>query len=38
VQQRWGQLNDSHLDVIAGKIQALYGIAKDGTEKQISTW
>ena len=45
VKQQWGKLNDDHLDVIAGKrgqlsgkIQEVYGITKEETEKQISDW
>jgi len=43
--QRWGKLTDDNLDVIAGKrdvllgrIQELYGISKDETEKQLADW
>ena len=43
--QQWGKLTDDNLDVIAGKrnvllgrIQELYGISKDETEKQLSDW
>jgi uncharacterized protein YjbJ (UPF0337 family) len=45
VQQQWGKLTDSDLDVIAGhrdqlagKIQERYGIAKDDVEKQLAAW
>ena len=45
IKQQWGKLTDDHLDVIAGKreqlsvkIQEVYGITKDETEKQISEW
>jgi uncharacterized protein YjbJ (UPF0337 family) len=45
VQQRWGKLTDSDLDMVegrrvqlVGKIQERYGIAKDEAEKQIDTW
>ena len=45
IQQQWGKLTDDQLDVIAGKrghlsgkIQEIYGITKDETEKQISDW
>jgi uncharacterized protein YjbJ (UPF0337 family) len=43
--QQWGKLTDDQLDVIAGKrdmllgrIQELYGISKDETEKQLADW
>ena len=43
--QQWGKLTDDQLVVIAGKrqhlsgkIQEVYGITKDVTEKQISEW
>src|SRR6202008_1733990 len=43
--QQWGKLTNDHLDVIAGKrdlllgrIQELYGISKDETEKQLADW
>lgn len=42
---QWGKLTDDDLDVIAGhrdilagKIQAHYGIAKHEAEKQVSEW
>ena len=42
---QWGKLTDDDLDVIAGrrdvlagKIQERYGIAKDEAEKQLSAW
>jgi uncharacterized protein YjbJ (UPF0337 family) len=45
VRQQWGKLADDELDVIAGKrdlllgrIQELYGISKDETEKQLTDW
>lgn len=45
VKQQWGKLNDDQLDVIggkrdqlAGKIQEMYAISKDETEKQVSAW
>ena len=44
LQQR-GKLTDDHLDVIAGRrdlllgrIQELYGISKDDSEKQLADW
>jgi uncharacterized protein YjbJ (UPF0337 family) len=43
--QQWGKLSDDQLDVIAGKremlvgkIQEAYGLTKEETEKQVSTW
>ena len=45
VQQQWGLLTDDQLDVVAGRrdllqgrIQALYSISKEETEKQLSDW
>jgi uncharacterized protein YjbJ (UPF0337 family) len=42
---QWGKLTDDDLEVIAGrrdmmsgKIQERYGIAKDVAEKQLSAW
>jgi len=42
VQGQWGKLTDDQLDVIAGKrtelagkIQEVYGLSKEETEKQI---
>jgi uncharacterized protein YjbJ (UPF0337 family) len=44
-QVRWGKLTDDDLDVIAGrrdmlagKIQERYGIAKNEAEEQLSAW
>ena len=43
--QKWGQLTDDQLDVIAGnrdqligEVQETYGIAKDEAEKQVEEW
>ena len=43
--QKWGQLTDDQLDVIAGnrdqlvgQVQESYGIAKDEAEKQVEEW
>ena len=43
--QQWGKLTDDdlkvvagHRDMLAGKIQERYGIAKDEAEKQLSAW
>jgi uncharacterized protein YjbJ (UPF0337 family) len=45
VLQQWGKLTDDELNVIAGRrdlllgrIQELYGISKDETEKQLTDW
>jgi uncharacterized protein YjbJ (UPF0337 family) len=43
--QQWGRLTDDQLDVIAGKrdvllgrIQELYGISRDESERQLADW
>lgn len=43
--QQWGKLTDDHLDVVAGnrdilagKIQEVYGISKEEADKQLSNW
>ena len=43
--QQWGKLTDDdlqvvagHRDVLAGKIQERYGIAKDEAERQVKDW
>ncbi len=43
--QRWGKLTDNDLQVIAGKkdvllgkLQQLYGVAKEEAQKQIEAW
>ena len=43
--EKWGDLTDDDLDVIAGrreqltgKVQERYGIAKDEAEKQVAEW
>ena len=43
--QQWGKLTDDQLDVVAGRrdllmgrIQELYGISRDETEKQLADW
>jgi uncharacterized protein YjbJ (UPF0337 family) len=43
--QQWGKLTDDdlqvvegHRDMLSGKIQERYGIAKDEAEKQLSAW
>ena len=42
---QWGKLTDDEFDMIAGqrdklvgKIQETYGISKEESEKQVSTW
>jgi len=43
--QQWGKLSDGQLeatagqrDKLVGKIQETYGISKEESEKQVSTW
>lgn len=43
--ERWGQLTDDDLDIVAGrreqlagKIQERYGVAKEEAEMQVSEW
>lgn len=43
--QQWGKLTDDdlqvvagHRDMLAGKIQERYGIAKDEAERQLNAW
>jgi uncharacterized protein YjbJ (UPF0337 family) len=43
--ERWGQLTDDDVDVVAGRrdqlagrIQERYGVAKDEAERQIDDW
>jgi uncharacterized protein YjbJ (UPF0337 family) len=45
VREKWGKLTDDQLDVIngrrevlAGKIQELYGLSRDEAERQIKEW
>jgi uncharacterized protein YjbJ (UPF0337 family) len=45
VGQRWGRLTESDLeviggrkDVLVGKIQERYGIAKENGDRQVQTW
>ena len=45
VKERWGDLTDDDLDVIAGKrdqlsgkLQEKYGIARDEAERQVGEW
>jgi uncharacterized protein YjbJ (UPF0337 family) len=42
---KWGKLTDDHLaaiagrrDQLSGKIQELYGLTKESTERQIEQW
>ena len=42
VKEKWGELTDDHIDVIAGKrdqlvgkVQEQYGISKDEAERQV---
>jgi len=45
VQERWGKLTDDHLDIVAGRrdqlagrIQEVYGLTKEETERQLRNW
>lgn len=45
VQERWGKLTQDQLDVVAGRrdqlsgrIQEVYGLTKDETERQLRNW
>lgn len=45
VKQRWGDLSDDDLtraegdrDVLVGRIQERYGIARDEAERQVRDW
>ncbi len=45
VREQWARLNDDHLEAIAGKrdrlvgkIQEMYAITREETEKQVSAW
>ena len=45
VRERWGKLTDDHLDVVAGRrdqlagrIQEVYGLSKEETERQLNNW
>jgi uncharacterized protein YjbJ (UPF0337 family) len=45
VKKQWGQLTDDELmqvngsrEILAGKIQEKYGIAKEAANKQIDDW
>lgn len=45
VRERWGQLTDDDLDVIAGRrdqllgrIQQRHGLARDEAERQVRDW
>lgn len=43
--ERWGKLTDSDLeviggrkDILVGKVQEKYGIAKENAERQVEAW
>ena len=43
--EQWGKLTDDELDIVegrrdilAGKIQKAYGVAKDEAERQVDAW
>jgi uncharacterized protein YjbJ (UPF0337 family) len=43
--EKWGQLTDDEIDIIAGKrdqlvgkVQERYGIARDQAEKEVDQW
>ena len=45
VKERWGKLTEDHLDVVAGRrdqlagrIQEVYGLGKEETERQLRNW
>jgi uncharacterized protein YjbJ (UPF0337 family) len=45
IREQWGKLTDDDLAVIAGrreqflgKIQQLYGVARDEAERQLAAW
>lgn len=45
IRERWGKLTESDLevirgrkDVLVGKIQERYGIAKENVERQVNAW
>lgn len=45
IKVRWGKLTDDQLDVIAGKrdilagkVQEVYGVSKEEAEKQLTEW
>jgi len=45
VKQKWGKLTDDDLaeingsrEILAGKIQKNYGLARDEVEKQLKAW
>lgn len=44
-QKQWGKLTDDELDqvngdreILIGKVQERYGIARDEAERQVDTW
>jgi len=45
VRERWGRLTDDQLDMVAGRreqlagrIQEVYGLTKEETERQLRNW
>lgn len=45
IQEKWGNLTDDDLDVIAGKrdqlvgrLQERYGLVKEAAERQVKDW
>ena len=45
IKQQWGKLTDDDLEqfegnyeVLAGRLQEIYGISKEEAERQISDW
>ena len=43
--EKWGQLTDDEIDIIAGKrdqlvgkVQERYGVARDEAEKEVDQW
>jgi uncharacterized protein YjbJ (UPF0337 family) len=45
IRERWGKLTDDHLDVVAGRrdqlagrIQEVYGLSQDETERPLRNW
>ncbi|MED5388367.1 MAG: CsbD family protein [Pseudomonadota bacterium] len=45
IKEQWGELTDDEIDqaegkrdILLGKLQAKYGIAKEEAEKQLDSW
>ena len=45
IKEQWGKLTDDEIDqaegkrdILLGKLQAKYGIAKEEAEKQLDSW